>query len=145
MRLRALIGLLVAALALSAAACGGGDGEGIGTTDFFDTGFIDTGLFEEPPPVEEPPPAPVEALQIRVPDAGQSVGPQSPAERIAEVQRALLALGFKIGRADGVYGQKTRNAVARFQRNHDLEADGIVGPKTARAMNRELRRRGAAG
>lgn len=153
MRSRRLIALvaLLAAAALGLAACGGGDGEegALGTTDFFDTGIFEGVDTELPPPpaAEEPPPPPAAddptIIQLTVPPPGQPIGPQSPSERIAEVQRALLALGFQIGQADGIYGQKTRNAIRRFQRNQDLQVDGLVGPQTARAMNRELRRRAA--
>jgi peptidoglycan hydrolase-like protein with peptidoglycan-binding domain len=43
---------------------------------------------------------------------------------IAAVQRAL---GLP---ADGVYGRRTRAAVRRFQRRHDLTVDGVIGPET---------------
>ena len=138
-----LIGLVT--LTLAAAACGGGE-EGTGSTDLFETGVvggIETDIFtppaEEPPPAAEEPPPPAAAIELTV-VAGQPIGPQSPAEQVAELQRALVALGFKIGKADGIYGEKTRKAVAKFQRNHNLEADGIVGPKTARAINKELQK-----
>lgn len=142
----------VATAALGLAACGGGDdGSGFGTTDLFDTGDIFDDVTETdflPPAEEEPPPAaepPADGtiLQITVPPPGQPVGPQSPTERIAEVQSALLALGFRIGEADGVFGAKTRNAVERFQRNQRLQVDGLVGPRTARALNRALRQAAA--
>src|SRR5262245_5700334 len=139
MRARALPILVVLVLAgtLGAAtACGGGDDEG-GDTGFTDTGLffpIDTGEVAEPTPPAEQPPAeqPQEVLQITVPKAGESIGPQSPAAVVTELQGALLALGFKIGNPDGIYGEKTRNSVSRFQKNHKLEQDGLVGPKTAK-------------
>jgi hypothetical protein len=43
---------------------------------------------------------------------------------VAAVQRAL---GLP---ADGVYGRRTRAAVRRFQRRHDLTVDGVIGPET---------------
>jgi peptidoglycan hydrolase-like protein with peptidoglycan-binding domain len=151
MRARALPILVVLVLAGTlgvASACGGGDDEA-GDTGFTDTGLvfpIDTSEVVEPAPPAEQPPAeqPQEALQIPVPKAGESIGPQSPAALVAELQGALLALGFKIGTPDGIYGQKTRNSVSRFQKNHKLEQDGLVGPKTAKAINKELRERAAA-
>jgi peptidoglycan hydrolase-like protein with peptidoglycan-binding domain len=138
------------AVGLGTAACGGGDEEsGDSFTGETDTGAllpVDTGSTEEPPPppavTEE---APGETIQIAVPKAGESIGPQSPAARVTELQEALIVLGFKIGEPDGIYGGKTVNAVKRFQRNHKLQADGLVGPKTAKAINKELRERAAAG
>jgi peptidoglycan hydrolase-like protein with peptidoglycan-binding domain len=150
MRARALpiLTVLVLAAVLGVAAgCGGGDDEA-GETGFTDTGLffpIDTGEVIEPaPPAEPPAEQPEEALQIAVPKPGESIGPQSPAAVVAELQGALLALGFKIGNPDGIYGEKTRKSVARFQKNHKLEQDGLVGPKTAKAINKELRERAAA-
>ncbi len=104
MRNRPLFALALALVlvALSAAACGGGL-EATTTNDIFDTGaFTDTGVVE-PPPVEPTPPAQPEIIVLEV-SAGQPIGPQSPAEQVSELQRALVALGFKVGKADGIYG-----------------------------------------
>jgi peptidoglycan hydrolase-like protein with peptidoglycan-binding domain len=135
MRYRLL--LVLAVIALLVAACGGGDDEAT-TGDIFDTGsFTDTAIVEPPPaePPAEPPAAAPIVLQVT---PGQPIGPQSPAEDVAELQRALLALGYKVGKADGIYGAKTRKAVVKFQKAHKVKADGLVGPKTARLMNQEL-------
>jgi peptidoglycan hydrolase-like protein with peptidoglycan-binding domain len=139
--------VLTLALGLAGAACGGGDeGAGTGETDTGALFPIDTGgVFEPPPPPPETTEPPAEVLQITVPKPGEAIGPQSPAARIAELQRALVALGFKIGEPDGIYGGKTRKAVSKFQKNHKLEADGLVGPKTAKAINKELKARAAGG
>jgi peptidoglycan hydrolase-like protein with peptidoglycan-binding domain len=141
MRRRSIVALLIVAGILAAAACGGGDEEA-GTTEAFETTIVDTGAAEPSPP----PPATTAAaapFQIKIPKEAP-IGPQSPAERIAEVQQALILLGFKIGKADGIWGAKTRQAVAKFQKAHKLDADGLVGAKTARAINRELREAGAS-
>ena len=139
MRSRALlVSTLAAALALAVSACGGGGNGDGGTTDLADTSA--TGLVEtvgpRPPTTETQGTA--EPVQIRIPKASQPVGPQSPVEQISELQQALVLLGYKIGKADGIYGEKTRKAVVKFQKAHHLEADGLVGPKTAKAINKEL-------
>ena len=143
MRYRPLIVMVV--IALSVAACGGGGGKGAGTTDIFDTGTLGVGPVETattPPAATTDQPQP--AIQIQVPK-GLPIGPQSPAEQVAQVQKALTALGFKIGKQDGIYGGKTRKAVVKFQKNHKLDADGLVGAKTAKAINKALAEQTGAG
>ena len=53
---------------------------------------------------------------------------------VIKVQNRLIQWGYLNGTADGRYGEATRNAVLRFQRNNGLKADGRVGPATAAAM-----------
>ena len=53
---------------------------------------------------------------------------------VIKVQNRLIQWGYLNGTADGRYGEATRNAVIRFQRNNGLTADGRVGPSTAAAM-----------
>jgi peptidoglycan hydrolase-like protein with peptidoglycan-binding domain len=134
------LALALVVVALSVAACGGGL-EATTTDEFFETGGFTETAIVEPPPVEPTPPAETETIVLEV-AAGQPIGPQSPAEQVAELQRALLALGYKVGKADGVYGSKTRKAVVKFQKAHKLKADGLVGQKTARVMNQELAKLG---
>ena len=49
---------------------------------------------------------------------------------VAELQRLLGALGFDAGRVDGIFGTRTADAIAEFQRNAGLTTDGICGPDT---------------
>ena len=53
---------------------------------------------------------------------------------VIKVQNKLIQWDYLSGTADGRYGEATRNAVLRFQRNNGLTADGRVGPATAAAM-----------
>ena len=53
---------------------------------------------------------------------------------VTKVQQKLIGWGYLTGTADGKYGEKTRAAVAAFQRKNGLTADGRVGAKTAAAM-----------
>lgn len=70
--------------------------------------------------------------------------PMLRGDDIVEVQRQLGALGFHTGRADGVFGPDTHDAVQAFQRNAGLTPDGTVGLQTVSALRR-LRSRGPAG
>lgn len=50
------------------------------------------------------------------------------------VQTKLKRWGYYSGTVDGIYGNKTRQAVKLFQKKNGLTVDGIVGKKTAAAM-----------
>ena len=53
---------------------------------------------------------------------------------VTKVQKRLIQWGYMDGTADGRYGEDTRNAVRKFQRNNGLTADGKVGAATAAKM-----------
>jgi N-acetylmuramoyl-L-alanine amidase len=53
---------------------------------------------------------------------------------VAGLQHRLIDMGFDCGRADGVFGPRTENALREFQRNVGLPADGACGPATFRAL-----------
>jgi len=46
------------------------------------------------------------------------------------LQYKLLSRLYNPGEVDGIFGNKTLNAVKQFQRDNRLSVDGIVGPKT---------------
>lgn len=56
---------------------------------------------------------------------------------VQALQTRLAALGYAVGRIDGIYGSRMRAAVAAFQLENDLSSDGIIGPKTRAALNSE--------
>lgn len=58
--------------------------------------------------------------------------------RVKTLQQTLITLGFLSGKADGIYGNKTLNAVKAFQRSKKLTADGVAGKKTLKAVQSAL-------
>lgn len=63
------------------------------------------------------------------------LGDQGPL--VKALQERLASLGYAVGRADGIYGSRTRAAVLAFQAENSLTTDGIIGPETRTALNAE--------
>lgn len=63
-------------------------------------------------------------------------GSQGDAVRI--LQENLTLLEFYSGSITGSYGRLTKEAVRRFQKEHDLSADGVAGPRTFRKLTQLL-------
>jgi N-acetylmuramoyl-L-alanine amidase len=57
-------------------------------------------------------------------------------EDVRALQERLLEMGYDTGRADAVYGARTAQAVAQFQREVGLSPDGSCGPQTMKALRR---------
>jgi len=55
---------------------------------------------------------------------------------VVALQQRLLDLGFKVGRVDGRYGDRTQHAGRDFQRNVGVPPDGTCGPATLKALTR---------
>ncbi|MFC1809690.1 peptidoglycan-binding protein [Candidatus Omnitrophota bacterium] len=56
--------------------------------------------------------------------------------QVRSIQRALQRAGCNPGKADGIFGTRTLNAVMKFQRKYGLSCDGIVGPQTLGKLKR---------
>ncbi len=64
------------------------------------------------------------------------VSPIMKGDDVKHAQEALIARGYPCGSrgADGQYGDDTRSAVERFQRDNRLKADGIIGRDTCETL-----------
>lgn len=69
-------------------------------------------------------------------EAGLKKG--SSGEQVKKVQTALKELGHDLGSfgADGVFGQKTEEAVKKFQELNNLEVTGIIDEETLEALDK---------
>lgn len=63
----------------------------------------------------------------------------STGDLVKHVQTKLIRWGYMSGKADGIFGSKTKEGVKYFQRKNGLSVDGIVGTKTAQAMGISLK------
>jgi len=55
---------------------------------------------------------------------------------IPMVQKVLKKAGYNPGSTDGEFGPKTKEAVMKFQKAHDLKADAKIGYKTLTALSK---------
>lgn len=58
----------------------------------------------------------------------------SSGEVVTQIQKKLKNWGYYSGTVDGVFGEKTEEAVKAFQKKNGLTADGVVGSKTLAAL-----------
>jgi g-D-glutamyl-meso-diaminopimelate peptidase len=65
-----------------------------------------------------------------------SIGSRGPDVKL--VQSLLTKIGYDPGPVDGIYGDKTRQAVLEFQIDNRLPPDGVVGPLTWRLFDKFL-------
>jgi N-acetylmuramoyl-L-alanine amidase len=62
--------------------------------------------------------------------------PMFRGDDVRALQQKLNALGFDVGKEDGLYGATTDRALREFQRNVGDEPDGIAGPHTLVTLER---------
>jgi hypothetical protein len=78
--------------------------------------------------------APKQSAAENAPPAVRTLAAGDRAPAVADLQRALGALGLYSQPVDGVFGDSTGAAVLAFQQNQGLVADGIAGPTTVQAL-----------
>lgn len=61
---------------------------------------------------------------------GQTLSPAM----VQDVQGELQRLGYDVGRVDGVWGERTRQALTEFQRDRNLDATGRIDRETLAAL-----------
>lgn len=74
-----------------------------------------------------------------IPESWQDGTPQTTASVdmktvVQNMQRILNKNGYEAGNADGVMGQKTKDAIMAFQTDNDLQATGAVDEKLVKAL-----------
>tara|TARA_R110000824_G_scaffold30469_3_gene100288 strand:- start:27 stop:1805 length:1779 start_codon:yes stop_codon:yes gene_type:complete len=71
-----------------------------------------------------------EALPIRI-----TKDDMNTKEGVKKIQEALNILGYNVGTADGISGNKTKAAIIQFQKDNQLSPDAVIGNSTAAALN----------
>ncbi|MEH2071646.1 MAG: peptidoglycan-binding domain-containing protein [Nostoc sp.] len=68
------------------------------------------------------------------PSSGSVLRVGSTGEAVKNVQNSLKQQGFYTASVNGVFDNKTRAAVMKFQKSKGLRADGIAGRRTLAAL-----------
>lgn len=53
---------------------------------------------------------------------------------VTALQKRLAALGYSVGKVDGIFGKATEKALIAFQKNNKLKADGLGGAATLKSL-----------
>ena len=115
------LGLLLGVFTLVVAACGGSADETTTTTD---------AVVVTPPPTTT---VTLTTIPMTTIPTTTVAGPGATTTMIV-VQGDLAVLGYFTGTIDGIAGEETRSAIAKFQSDAGIEADGEFGPNTDAAM-----------
>lgn len=75
-----------------------------------------------------PPPPDAQAMSSPPPDSGYT---------LTQAQNALKAHGYYHGLADGVIGPRTRDALRKYQKDHNLPQTGELDPPTVNALQQQ--------
>ncbi len=108
-------GILLGVFTLAVAACGGGDATDTTTS---------TTLAIAPVPTT------VATTTTTLPPTTTTLPKLGATSTMIVVQQDLAALGYFTDKVDGIAGEKTRAAIAKFQADVGLDADGKFGPNT---------------
>ena len=57
---------------------------------------------------------------------------------VTRLQKALIALGYYAGSADGYFGSGTEDAVKAYQQARGLQVEGVAGRATLRQINSDV-------
>lgn len=62
------------------------------------------------------------------------IGKGNASPEVGKLQQQLKELGFDVGKVDSKFGQKTEDALKKFQESKGLKPDGVLGVKTREAL-----------
>jgi peptidoglycan hydrolase-like protein with peptidoglycan-binding domain len=104
-----------------------------------DKGGLDKGGQTQTPAPEQPSNKSATTAKPSDPMADGVLEKGEKGKAVTELQKALDAAGMRDAKGnrlnpDGDFGDRTKEAVANFQRSHGLKADGEVGPDTFKAL-----------
>ena len=100
----------------------------------FSENALKKGTTPTPQPTAEATPAPAVTAAQAVSASWPTLRRNDSGNDVAQLQEALIQLGYLSGKADGNYGAKTVEAVRAFQKANGLTVDGTAGANTQKAL-----------
>ena len=86
----------------------------------------------------KPKPVDHDANVVEIPEGWEEPGTKTASidmkKAIANVQKILNKNGYEAGGADGVMGEKTKNAIIAFQTDNGLEPTGEIDEKLVKLL-----------
>ncbi len=86
------------------------------------------------PAAQTPDTAQIAELSTTAQTASRTLKMRHKGKDVKRLQQRLTDLGYLPGPIDGVFSERTYNAVIAFQKVNGLHRDGIAGPNTLRAL-----------
>ena len=100
----------------------------------FSDGALKKGTTPTPQPEATATPAPETTAASNISASWPTLRKDDSGTDVAQLQEALIQLGYLSGKADGNYGSKTVEAVKAFQKANGLTSDGTAGEKTQKIL-----------
>ena len=92
------------------------------------------GTTPTPTPSVTPAPATTETAAAAASQNWPTLRKNDTGENVAQLQEALVQLGYLTGKVDGNYGASTASAVKEFQKANGLTEDGTAGEETQKVL-----------
>ena len=108
--------------------------DGVAGKDTYAVLFSDSAMAKGTTPTPDPISQPVSDVNTSAAESWPTLRKNDSGDAVAQLQEALIELGYLSGKADGNYGTKTMEAVRAFQKANGLTADGTAGEKTQKVL-----------
>ncbi len=103
-------------------------------TILFSEEALPKGTTPTPVPTDTPKPKATEQSAATASSLWPTMRKNDSGDNVAQLQEALIELGYLSGMADGNYGTDTADAVKAFQRENGLTVDGTAGVQTQKVL-----------
>lgn len=102
----------------------------VGYSVFDSNGNIVYSNEEIPTPTPTPQPTPVQTNPTPAPTQSNVLKQGDRGDAVKTMQNMLNTCGYDCGKADGIFGSGTKNALVKMQKANGLVGDGIYGAKS---------------